>query len=306
MRKTFLLFLLLTLLPLGTVPAQASNGSFSVNVYLHDFQGGALYDDVPLTLETLADGLTVTVENRDRNSCDIELLALYRGHLLPFRVEDAAENVWQYPMSFARGEEGSVHIHLDEEALSEVLLDDTYLFLVAAEAVDVNLSEQRELYSIYASAGKWVSRTASGTGTQEPPTNIKELSMEEQMNRPMRPALTITALDGEKTDGSSRQTVSGASPEITYTIENCWVENYLSDELYGEIVIIPMVNGQLCLLDGRPLTCSAFGSGETVEGTVTLPLKVGENQVFFLLCPVSDTGWFDYCFSQRYVINVEE
>lgn len=302
-KKTLLSFLLILLL-LATASAQASGGSFSVSMSIRDIEGDTLYDDAPLLPAKLAEGLTVEIENCDRNSCDVELLAVYRGQLLPFRVEGGEENVWQHPLSLARGEKAVLHICFEEEMLSQVLQDDNYLSFVAVEAVDVQLPspEIRELITPSESASKWVSRTMGG----EEPARYKELSPEEQMNRPAFPTVTIAALDGVKTDGSSYQKVSSTSPEITYTITDCWVEHYLSDEKYGEVVVIPMVNGQLCLQDGRPLTCSAFGSGETVEGTMTLPLEAGENQVSFLLWQVSDTGWPNSYFAQRYVIDVEE
>lgn len=266
-------------------------GDFSLR--LQDVNGNRLYED-PFTVEQMAEGVVLHYTSSMAYKEDLSVFVLYEGEVLPFYPEHAKEAVWQYDWTLpAEKEAGSVLIQLEPETMREKVKPGTNIqfFLVTWQNV-WDIEETRSLYNVMSPVVVWMDEEIPST-TMFPPINSDVVRMwirEADGVAVERPAVN----EGDEGERHFVFGVDSTQPEIAFRLTECR-EDY---------VVIPMLNRRLIIQeDGHVLSARAVCTGDEVaEGSITLPLEPGANELLFILQPASGAGLAGS--SYKYVMTV--
>lgn len=246
------------------------------------------YPDTPLLPNSLmAEGIVLSVAYNTPIPTDGLLLVPYKDELLPFYVNDSQEPVYQYPFHFEDSGDYEFILRFDRDMLDETIEPLTFLHFVVVGHLNYFPQHEKD-------PRPWndiclATAVCGNESADQFFPGANDISSSSLM-------CDLYATDDVHTFIRYYHTLHQLSPTLSYEITDC----------SEDCTVIPIVNGELVMEDGKPVVQVAKTNNRTCSGTVTLPLSLGENHVTFVHLPADGKGRYGCATSNRYTIIVSE
>jgi len=303
MKKTFTLLLLL-FLTFALIPcASAADDPFDIqyNVVLRTLTGEPVYHNTPYQPQQLSSGVRLEVSNGNSNTVPLMLFLIYRGQLIPFSTDDDTALKTSHAFTLPGDSEVSLDVYPDEATLQSLVQGDAFVTFVITQRSLVHPDDPAiTVLSLSPNLNTcWLTARSDAISSEVPPS--ERYDEEGLLLAQQNIVFSITAVDGVATHDTYNLQSSSAEPVFSYHMEGSEILHYLSEDTHGQVLVIPILNGELCA--EHCLTIPAIGTNQ--DGTFTLPLQPGENQLGFVVLPLSDTGFLSPCWGFTYFVQNE-
>ncbi len=304
MKKTLTLLLLLLVLTFALLPcAAAADDPFDVqyNFVLRTLTGEPFYFDTPCQPQQLSSGMRLEVRNGNSNTLPLIVFLVYRGQLIPFSADDNTTLQTSHAFTLPGNSVVSLDVYPDEATLQSLVQGDAYVNFVVTKRSLVHPDNPAITFLTFTSTLDtcWLTDRSDAISSEVPPFH----RYDEQGRLLAQPNIvfSLTAVDGVPTHDAYDLQSSSTEPVFSYHMEGGEILHYLSEDTQGQVLVLPILNGELCA--DHCLTLPAVGTNQ--DGTFTLPLQPGENQLGFVVLPLSDTGYLTPCWGFTYFIQNE-
>lgn len=227
----------------------------------------------------------VYISSNTYSDSNMMLVVFYKDQLVPFYAEEETEPQYQYKFLLEEYGEITIRVSFDREMLDELIEPETYLHFVIVGHLTRTAENPLDYFFME------ITQPVKAGGNSEADA---ELSFENCLSIPQ--SLVITHADGVSTKNWSLFTVDNSTPEFTYTIGECW----------EDLMLYPVLNGELLMESGKPLTFLAKSEDGVCSGSLQLTLQEGKNTLFFIQMPTGGNGTYQgRRASDHYTIIVE-
>lgn len=304
MKKALTLLFLLLILTFTLLPcAVAADDPFDIhyNFALRTLTGESVYHDTPYQPQQLSSGVRLEVSNGNSNTVPLLLFVIYRGQLIPFATDNDTPLQISHAFTLPGDSEVSLDIYPDAATLQSLVQGDAFVTIALAVGYVGHPDESATMLPpLSPTLDKcWLTARSNAVSSEVPPTARYD---EQGLRLAQSPIFfSITAVDGVATHDTYNLQSSSAEPVFSYHMEGSEILHYLSEDTHGQVLVIPILNGELCA--EHCLTIPAIGTNQ--DGTFTLPLQPGENQLGFVVLPLSDTGFLSPCWGFTYFVQNE-
>lgn len=303
MKKIYSLLLLLAL-TFSLLPcAAATDDPFLIqyNVGLRTLTGEPFYHTQPYQPQQLSSGVRLKVSNDNSNTVPLILFVIYRGQLIPFFTGDDTTMQTSYTFTLPSNGEVSLDVYPDETTLQSLVQGDAFVTFAVVQCHTSYPDDLVSMPTVYLATLEtcWLTDRSDAVSSEVPPT--ERYDEQGLLLAQQNIVFSITAVDGVATHDTYNLQSSSAEPVFSYHMEGSEILHYLSEDTHGQVLVIPILNGELCA--EHCLTIPAIGTNQ--DGTFTLPLQPGENQLGFVVLPLSDTGFLSPCWGFTYFVQNE-
>ncbi len=300
MKRTLLLLFIFTFALLPCASAE-DPFEFQYQYILRTLTGEPFCLDVPLQPLQLSSGVRLEVRNDNSNTVPLIAFVVYRGQLIPFSVENETTLKTSHTFTLPSNGEVNFSVFPDEATLQRLVQGDAFVtFVIALNRVGHPDDLAAMLPTFLANCNFcWLTARGDAISSEIPPT--KRYDKKGLLLHQPPIFFSLTAVDGVPTHDAYDLQSSSTEPVFSYHMEGGEILHYLSEDTQGQVLVLPILNGELCA--DHCLTLPAVGTNQ--DGTFTLPLQPGENQLGFVVLPLSDTGYLTPCWGFTYFIQNE-
>lgn len=214
----------------------------------------------------------ICVKFSSRMPCgsNMMLVVFYKDQLIPFSVEDETEKQYEYKFLLEKYGEAAINISFDREMLDELIEPGTFIHFVSLGHLT------RTAENPYDSFSMDFLDFAMVVGNSEADASSLSFQWWESISQ----SLVITHVDGVSTKNWVYFSADNTTPELTYRMEGC-TEDFM---------LFPVLNGELVMEDGKPLSFVSKCEDGVCSGSLQLTLQEGKNSLLFIQMPMGKVG----------------
>lgn len=278
MKKRNVLFMLgvAVLLMLITCFAYAEEEEKEVDCVITEWGAGiqltqpdGSYFTTPFLSNEQLSKVCVNIWSTTPSASNMMLVVYYKDQLIPFSVEDGTETQYWYKFLMEEYGEAAITVSFDRKMLDELIEPGSHIHFIFLGHLTRTAENPYDNFDM-----DFTQHVAVGGNSEAD----AELSFQRWGSTPQ--SLAITHADGVSTKNWVYFSVDNTTPEFTYRIDEC-AEDFM---------LFPVLNGELLMENGKPLSFVAKSEDGACSGSLQLTLQEGKNSLFFIQMPIGKVG----------------
>lgn len=247
-----------------------------VDCVIMEWGGGMLltqpdgsYFTTPFLSNEQLSKVCVNLSSNIPSASNMMLVVFYKDQLIPFSVEDETEKQYGYKFLLEEYGEAAINVSLDRKMLDELIEPGTFIHFIILGHLT------RTAENPYDNFNMDFTQHVKVGGNSEP-----DAALSFQRWESISQSLFITHVDGVSTKNWVYFSADNTTPEFTYRMDGC-AEDFM---------LFPVLNGELVMEDGKPLSFVAKCEDGACSGSLQLTLQEGKNSLFFIQMPMGKVG----------------